>query len=79
MTDGPYGVVRHPRYFGVLVGISGFALICSYLWLYLLVVASLPVGWFMIELEERELKERFGSEYDAYCRRVPRFFPRQIS
>jgi len=27
-------------------------------------------------LEERELRERFGAEYDAYCRRVPRFLPR---
>jgi len=27
-------------------------------------------------LEERELRERFGAKYDAYCRRVPRFLPR---
>lgn len=76
LTDGPYGMIRHPRYFGALVGIIGFALICNYPWLYVMVAASVPVGWFMIVLEERELKRRFGSEYEKYSRRVPRFLPR---
>jgi protein-S-isoprenylcysteine O-methyltransferase Ste14 len=26
-------------------------------------------------LEERELRDRFGAEYDAYCRRVARYLP----
>ena len=78
LIDGPYAMVRHPRYFGALVGIAGFALICNYLWLYVLVAASVPVGWLMIVLEERELKRRFGTEYEEYARRVPRFFPRRL-
>jgi protein-S-isoprenylcysteine O-methyltransferase Ste14 len=77
LTDGPYGIVRHPRYFGALVGIIGFALICNYLWLYVVIAVSVPIGWLMIVLEERELKQRFGSEYLDYCKRVPRFFPRR--
>ncbi len=79
LVDGPYAVVRHPRYFGALIGITGFALICNYLWLYVMVAASVPMGWFMIVLEEQELKRRFGSEYEEYSRRVPRFFPRRSS
>ena len=75
LTDGPYSMVRHPRYFGALGGIAGFALICNYLWLYVVVAASVPIGWYMIVLEERELKVRFGTEYEEYCRRVPRFLP----
>ena len=27
-------------------------------------------------LEERELRERFGTEYEDYCRRVPRYLPK---
>ena len=30
----------------------------------------------IIEMEERELRERFGQEYAEYCIRVPRFVPR---
>jgi len=77
LTDGPYAIVRHPRYFGALLGITGFAIVCNYLWLYAVVAASIPLGWLMVELEERELRERFGDAYVEYCRRVPRFLPRR--
>ena len=30
----------------------------------------------VIPLEDRELLMRFGKEYEEYCRRVPRIFPR---
>jgi protein-S-isoprenylcysteine O-methyltransferase Ste14 len=29
----------------------------------------------VVLLEERELRDRFGAEYDEYCRRVPRYIP----
>ncbi|MFQ5527116.1 MAG: methyltransferase family protein [Thermoanaerobaculia bacterium] len=76
LTDGPYARVRHPRYFGALVGITGFAVMVNYLWLYLMVAVCVPVGWLMILLEERELRRRFGQEYEEYAARVPRFLPR---
>lgn len=75
LTGGPYAVVRHPRYLGALVGITGYAFVVNYLWLYVMVAACVPVGWLMVLLEERELRERFGSAYDDYAARVPRFFP----
>jgi protein-S-isoprenylcysteine O-methyltransferase Ste14 len=28
-------------------------------------------------LEERELRDRFGAEYEEYCRRVPRYIPKR--
>jgi protein-S-isoprenylcysteine O-methyltransferase Ste14 len=79
LTDGPYARVRHPRYFGALIGILGLALICNYLWLYVIVAASVPLGGLMIRLEERELRQRFGTEYAEYSRRVPQFIPRFFS
>jgi len=30
----------------------------------------------LVQMEERELRERYGAEYEAYCARVPRFIPR---
>lgn len=76
LTDGPYAKVRHPRYLGALIGVAGLALVCNYLWLYATVGVSIPLGWWMIRLEEGELLRRFGAEYEEYSRRVPRLFPR---
>jgi len=30
----------------------------------------------IVLLEEKELKERFGHDYEEYCRRVPRYIPK---
>jgi protein-S-isoprenylcysteine O-methyltransferase Ste14 len=30
----------------------------------------------LVLIEERELRGRYGAEYDAYCSRVPRFIPK---
>jgi protein-S-isoprenylcysteine O-methyltransferase Ste14 len=29
----------------------------------------------LVLLEERELRDRFGAEYEEYCRQVPRWIP----
>ncbi len=76
LTDGPYALVRHPRYFGALIGVTGFAVMVNYLWLYVMLAACIPVGWLMVLLEERELRQRFGREYEEYAAKVPRFLPR---
>jgi protein-S-isoprenylcysteine O-methyltransferase Ste14 len=61
----------------VSLWVSGYALFANYLTPYLVVVLSIPVMLLVVLLEERELRERFGEEYQAYCRRVPRFFRRR--
>ena len=43
--------------------------------LYAVLALWVPGIWLIAVLEERELRERFGAAYDAYCRRVPRFLP----
>jgi len=41
-------------------------------------VAITLLGHFaVVRMEEPELRERFGDEYDAYCRRVPRWLPKR--
>lgn len=76
VTDGPFARVRHPRYVQFLVALLGFALFANYLALYAVLALWLPGVWLIAVLEERELRERFGAEYEAYCGRVPRFLPR---
>jgi protein-S-isoprenylcysteine O-methyltransferase Ste14 len=76
LKQGIYASVRHPRYVAVIVGITAFALFVNYLGTYVLTVLAVPALWLVVILEERELAERYGREYEQYQREVPMFFPR---
>ena len=79
LTEGIYGAIRHPRYVGLMLEISAFALFANYLAGYVVVLAMVPVVYLTVLLEERELRTRFGVEYNNYASRVPRFLPRRWS
>ncbi len=55
----------------------GYAFIANYLGMDILFALTVPAIYFIVVLEERELRDRFGSTYEEYSRRVPRFFPRR--
>jgi len=76
LTEGPYAVIRHPRYVEAVLAVLAYALVANYVGTYVLLVASFPVIYLIVILEERELRDRFGEEYEGYCRAVPRFLPR---
>lgn len=76
LTGGPYGVIRHPRYVQYLLALVGWSLISNYLALYVLCALAVPGLALVAALEERELRRRFGAEWDAYARRVPMLIPR---
>jgi len=76
VDTGPYALVRHPIYTGILL--SGIATaICigalhAYIGAFLLIVGY----WMKARLEERWLREQLGpADYDAYRRRVPMLIP----
>ncbi len=73
--QGLYARVRHPRYLGAMAALFGLALLGSSWRLLGAAVASVPLYYLMTVLEERELRARFGDEFLAYRRRVPRFLP----
>ncbi|MEL6967920.1 MAG: isoprenylcysteine carboxylmethyltransferase family protein [Pseudomonadota bacterium] len=75
ITEGPFRLVRHPRYLMVLVGILGWCLMANYFGVYLLGVLSLIGLWLVVQLEERDLRVRFGKAYTVYAREVPQLFP----
>lgn len=75
LTEGPYAVCRNPRYIEVILGTLGYALVANYLGSYVIAVAAIPAVYFLVLIEEAELRDRFGSPYDEYCDRVPRFIP----
>ena len=76
LTEGIYGRIRNPRYVEFLTFIFGVAAIANHLGVWILLLASVPAFELIVVLEERELRERFGAEFDEYCRRVPRWIPR---
>jgi len=76
LKEGIYASVRHPRYVAVVVGIAAFALFVNYLGIYVFTVLTVPALWLVVILEERELAERYGREYEQYRREVPMFIPR---
>ena len=76
VRSGVYGRIRHPRYAQFIVGLLGYALVANYLTAYLTWLLWLPGVYVLVLFEEKELRERFGEEYDRYCREVPRFVPK---
>ncbi|MGD2114717.1 MAG: methyltransferase [Acidobacteriota bacterium] len=74
LTQGPYGVIRHPRYVEVVLAVLAYALFSNYLGAYGIWVLTVVCIVLIVPLEERELEERFGEEYRRYRERVPAFF-----
>jgi protein-S-isoprenylcysteine O-methyltransferase Ste14 len=77
VVRGVFQYVRNPGYVAVLSLVVGQALLFGSAWL-LAYVAALGVGFhlFVLLYEEPTLRAQFGEEYEAYCRRVPRWVPR---
>nr|HET7859986.1 isoprenylcysteine carboxylmethyltransferase family protein [Caldimonas sp.] len=75
VTSGPYAIVRHPIYSGLVLAFVGSAIALGELRGALavaLVVASL---WRKLRLEERWMAEQFGDAYERYRGRVPALVP----
>lgn len=77
VTTGPFAVIRHPTYLSHTLMLLGL-----FLWTGVTALGAvalfdaLAVNSAVIPLEERELSERFGNEYEEYLRKVPsRFLP----
>jgi len=76
VTDGLYGVVRHPQYLGLFVALFGEGIVH---WPTVFSVGLFPIivlaYTYLARKEERRMVEQFGDEYRAYQRRVPMFIP----
>lgn len=76
ITEGPYRLVRHPIYTGMLGMLLAAALAISH-WVGLIAgVALYSLGTVIrMRSEENLLREQFGEAYDAYARRTPPLLP----
>lgn len=76
LTEGPYRLIRHPRYVEVALGTLAYAAFANYAGAWIVALATIPLLHVVVVLEERELAQRFGEEYEEYRARVPRYVPR---
>ena len=70
VESGPYSMVRHPIYTGLLLAFVGSALARGEWRGVLAVLLALWAFWRKWRLEERWMREQFGEQYAAYSRRV---------
>ena len=75
IADGPYAIVRHPIYTGLLVAFIGSAMAGGEWRGVFAVLIAWWALWRKLRLEERWMAERFGQQYEAYCRAVPALVP----
>ncbi|MGX6566845.1 methyltransferase family protein [Cupriavidus necator] len=73
--EGPYAVVRHPQYTGIMLAVFGQVVH----WPTLITVAMFPlivlVYVRLAQREEQDMVRRFGAAYEAYRNKVPMFLP----
>jgi len=77
VVHGPYRFVRNPMYIGAILALLGAALF--YGSLSILIYAAvffLATYLFVVFYEETTLRRTFGSDYEAYCRQVNRWWPK---
>ncbi len=77
VSTGPFALVRNPIMAAELMVIWAEAVYFSALGLFIYAaIATLAGHLSVVYVEEPELRARFGQSFEAYCARVPRWFPR---
>ena len=70
VTDGPYRLIRHPRYVGgIIQGIGLSLLFRSWIGL-VLTCLFVAIILFRIKDEEALMSKEFGQEWETYCQKV---------
>lgn len=75
VTYGPYALVRHPMYLGILLtGLGGILIYQT--WTFVFLALNFLGLTLRAQREEQALAAEFGDQWKAYCRKVPRWIPR---
>lgn len=74
ITSGPYAIIRHPIYTGIIFAMVGTTLATTIYWLIPLVFTMI---YFIISsiIEEKDLLKQFPSEYKKYLKKTKSFIP----
>lgn len=75
ITNGPFDLMRHPLYVGVILTAVG-ALLLFRTWA---MVIFMPMSFVVVDRAEREeklLEQEFGEAWKSYISKVPKWFPK---
>ena len=75
VTEGPYAIVRHPMYLGILLVALGGLLVYR-TWTFVFFLGNFPGIYHRAVREEEALALEFGDQWTAYAERVPAWLPR---
>jgi protein-S-isoprenylcysteine O-methyltransferase Ste14 len=75
VRSGPYRLIRHPLYTGMLGMVIGTAIVSRQYHALIGVGLGLYAYWRKIRIEERALGEAFGAEYEDYKRHSSALIP----
>jgi len=67
ITTGPYAVVRHPIYTGILTGFLGMAIAISQVRGFIVFVLFFLAFWIKLRIEEQWMRSQFGEAYTSYA------------
>src|SRR5580693_6837901 len=75
ITTGPYAVVRHPIYTGILTGLLGTAIALSQVRGIIVLALFFLAFWLKLRMEEQWMRSQFGETYATYARRTAALVP----
>ncbi len=75
ITTGPYGLVRHPIYTGILVGFLGSAIASSQVRGFIAFALIFLAFWLKLRMEEQWMRAQFGETYANYARHTAALVP----
>jgi protein-S-isoprenylcysteine O-methyltransferase len=75
VTTGPFAIVRHPMYIGLILAAFG-GLLIYVTWTMLVFACLAPLVLIRAWREEQALAAEFGEQWKEYCKRVPAFLPK---
>jgi protein-S-isoprenylcysteine O-methyltransferase Ste14 len=76
VSQGPYSICRNPLYLGSCLMLLSFAFFLDSVLILVVLAAVIFAYVATVRAEERMLRKTLGQEYERYCQRVPRFWPR---
>jgi protein-S-isoprenylcysteine O-methyltransferase Ste14 len=75
IDTGPYAVVRHPIYTGILAGFRGMAIAISQVRGFIVLVLIFVAFWMKLRMEEQWMRSQSGEAYAAYAYRTAALVP----